>query len=68
MTELTNLLLNMSSGLLPEHLKEREISLLEKEYGKNWFEELGYNKKLYRNPNSRWTKLLKFIDPNKNRQ
>lgn len=46
----TNLLLNMSSGLLPENLTEEDVELLQKEYGVNWFEELGYTDKLYKRP------------------
>lgn len=38
-----NLLLNMASGLLPENLNKEEIETLEKEYGQNWFEKLGYD-------------------------
>ena len=45
-----NLLLNMSGGLLPEHLQPDEVELLRSKYGSNWFEELGYNDKEYRRP------------------
>ena len=48
--ETTNLLLNMASGLLPEHLTPREVKMLENKFGKNWFEELGYNEPEYKKP------------------
>lgn len=38
-----NLLLNMTAGLLPADLDEEEVKLLEDRFGKNWFNELGYN-------------------------
>jgi hypothetical protein len=41
--KLDNLLLNLLSGLLPKDLSKSEIVLLQKEFGENWFEELGYN-------------------------
>jgi hypothetical protein len=47
----TNLLLNMNGGLLPEDLSRREVKLLEERFGKNWFEELGYNDAEYKRPN-----------------
>lgn len=40
--EVANLIMNMSAGLLPEHLQEDEVALLEKAYGKDWFDRLGY--------------------------
>lgn len=43
LTKLENLLLNMSSGLMPEDLQKDEIELLIEEFGYNWFEELGYD-------------------------
>jgi uncharacterized alpha/beta hydrolase family protein len=49
-TEVENLLLNMSAGVLPEHLTKHEVELLEKEYGINWFEELGYSEPDYKKP------------------
>lgn len=49
-TEVGNLLLNMMSGLLPEHLSEYEIRLLELEFGENWFDELGYDDEHYKRP------------------
>lgn len=42
-SEVGNLLLNMSGGLLPEHLSKDEVDLLVEEYGENWFCELGYD-------------------------
>lgn len=47
-TPIQNLLLNMSSGLLPKDLDKKEIKLLEKEFGKNWFYELGYDDSYYK--------------------
>jgi len=49
-TELGNLLLNMSGGLLPEHLSKQEVDLLTKEYGNDWFEKLGYTEPGYKKP------------------
>jgi len=49
-TEVGNLLLNMMSGLLPEHLSKNEIRLLELEFGENWFIELGYDDEHYKRP------------------
>ena len=46
----TNLLFNMASGLLPEHLSNREIKMLEEKFGRDWFHELGYNESEYKNP------------------
>ena len=37
-----NLLLNMTGGLLPEHLQPDEIVQLKTRFGANWFNELGY--------------------------
>lgn len=48
--EVTNLLLNMQSGLLPENLSKDEIDLLRNKFGENWFYELGYNDNEYKNP------------------
>ena len=48
--ETTNLLLNMQGGLLPEYLTPREVKLLENEFGKNWFEKLGYTEPEYTRP------------------
>lgn len=45
LSKICNLLLKMSGGLKPKDLNNREIKLLEKEFGKNWFEELGYDSK-----------------------
>lgn len=59
MNEIENLLLNMSAGLLPEDLQEKEVELLENKYGRNWFTQLGYNLKEYRLPknlHNEWTK------------
>lgn len=49
-TEVDNLLMNMSAGLLPENLAPREIEMLEKKYGANWFKELGYEEKKFKKP------------------
>jgi len=51
LTYVENLLLNMSSGLLPEHLSKEEVSLIEERYGKDWFEVLGYTEPEYKKPN-----------------
>ena len=45
-----NLLFNMASGLLPEHLSTKEIKMLEDKFGNDWFHELGYNETEYKNP------------------
>lgn len=44
--ETDNLLLNMMSGLEPQHLSEREKVLLKRRYGKNWLFKLGYQTNL----------------------
>ncbi len=49
-SDIDNLLLNMSAGLLPENLNEEEVLLLEKEYGSSWFTELGYSEPEYKKP------------------
>ena len=46
-----NILFNLQGGLLPKDLTKGEIELLEKEYGKDWFIELGYDEKTYEKPN-----------------
>ena len=56
--DLENLLLNMSGGLLPEHLQPDEIKALEDEYGTDWFTVLGYSEPEYVNP-SRPAKKVK---------
>lgn len=48
--EVSNLLLNMQGGLLPEHLQEDEVKLLEEKFGVNWFDELGYTEPKYKRP------------------
>ena len=45
-----NILLNLQGGLLPKDLTKKEVELLEKEYGKDWFIELGYNENNYKKP------------------
>ena len=50
MGEVDNLLMNMSAGLLPEHLSKDECELLESKYGVNWFEKLGYTEPKYKKP------------------
>lgn len=46
-----NLLLNMSGGLLPEHLQPDEIELLKARFGEDWFHKLGYKEENgYKNP------------------
>lgn len=46
LTEVENLLLNMSAGLSPEHLTEMEKKLLKKEFGEDWLFKLGYQDNL----------------------
>lgn len=41
--DVDNLVLNMMSGVLPEHLSKDEVEMLVEEYGDNWFYELGYD-------------------------
>lgn len=41
--EVSNLLLNMSGGLLPKDLTPDEVKLLINKFGNNWFYELGYD-------------------------
>ena len=50
LSEVDNLLRNMSSGLLPEDLLPSEVKMLEKEYGENWFNHLGYSEPEYVKP------------------
>lgn len=45
-----NLLMNMSSGLLPEHLSESDCQLLKEKFGTDWFTELGYDDVNYKRP------------------
>ena len=52
MDKVTNLLLNMSSGLQPEELSKSEIELLKSKFGNNWFEILGYREPEYKHPES----------------
>lgn len=49
-SEIDNILLNLSSGLLPKNLSAHEVELLEKEFGKDWFERLGYKENEYEKP------------------
>lgn len=49
-TEVQNLCLNMMSGLLPENLTEKEVKLLVKEFGEDWFKKLGYAEPEYKKP------------------
>lgn len=49
-SEADHLLLNLSSGLLPENLSQREVGLLREKYGSNWFEELGYSEPNFKRP------------------
>lgn len=50
MSELLNILLNLAAGLLPEKLTETEVKILEKEYGWDWFNLLGYSEPEYKKP------------------
>lgn len=47
--DITNLLLNLSAGLHPKHLKEDEVEKLKNEYGDDWLNELGYSEEWLRN-------------------
>jgi len=49
-SELENLIMNMSGGLLPEYLNEAEVALLQEKYGENWFEKMGYTEPKYKKP------------------
>jgi hypothetical protein len=42
LSDVDNLLLNMMSGLLPEHLSEDEVAMLVERFGDDWLSELGY--------------------------
>lgn len=48
--DLNNLLLNMSAGLVPINLSKNEREILAKEFGPNWFDELGYKEPEYQRP------------------
>lgn len=48
--ETDNIVLNLSSGLLPEYLQKDEVNLLTNRYGENWFETLGYSEPIYKKP------------------
>lgn len=48
--EVSNLLLNMSGGLLPEHLTKREVELFKERLGEDWFTKLGYREPEYKRP------------------
>ena len=50
-SKVQNLVLNMSSGLLPKDLTKDEVDLLVEEYGEEWFEELGFSEDKYEKPN-----------------
>lgn len=43
-TDLMNVLLNMSAGLKPNDLTSKEIDVLERNFGPEWREKLGYSK------------------------
>lgn len=49
-TKAENLLLNMSSGLLPEYLSVEETEVLAAEFGDDWFNFLGYTEPEYKKP------------------
>lgn len=49
-SEIDNLLLNMASGVLPEHLSKEEVELLKDKFGESWFEKLGYTEPEYKKP------------------
>lgn len=45
-----NLILNMSAGLLPEHLTKEEVEILKTKHGDDWFNKLGYTEPEYKQP------------------
>lgn len=49
-SELENLIMNMSGGLLPEYLNKDEVALLQEKYGEDWFEKMGYKEPKYKKP------------------
>jgi len=48
--DVNNLILNMSGGLLPEHLQPDEVKALVEAHGDGWFEKLGYTEPKYTKP------------------
>ena len=46
--EYLNISLNMTAGLLPEHLTENEHKILVEQYGDNYFVALGYTEPEYK--------------------
>jgi len=48
--ETNELLMNLSSGVLPEYLQKDEVNLLIARYGEGWFEKLGYSEPKYKKP------------------
>lgn len=49
-SKVENILLNMQGGLLPKDLTKKEVKILKKEYGKDWFKILGYDENKYQKP------------------
>jgi len=50
MHEIDNLLYDLCGKLLPEHIDKKEVGLLEKKFGANWFNILGYIEPEYKKP------------------
>lgn len=48
--EVTNLIMNMSGGLLPEYLTKDEVDLMTIVIGEDWFTYLGYSEPKYKKP------------------
>jgi len=49
-SEVENLILNLSGGLSPGDLQPDEVKLLVEAYGENWFEKMGYEEPYHRKP------------------
>lgn len=49
-TDFDNIVLNLFSGLLPEHLNKEEVQILHNKLCNDWFEKLGYNITEYKKP------------------
>lgn len=48
--KVVNIILNLSSGLEPINLSKQECKLLEKKYGSDWFEKIGYDETTHKKP------------------
>ena len=56
-SEVDNIIFNLSGGLLPEYLCKDEVDLLINKYGVNWFEKLGYNETKFKKPTFKECKI-----------